>query len=376
MNKLVLITALAAVFMLFSCGRAGTTVSRSDGDTVEFRYARLIEMVRYDDYTVVRLADPWNKGKVLHTYVLVPRSSGKVTDLPEGTVIRTPLRRAISFTTVHTALAIDLGCRESIAGVADLQYNKLSYITQQCRNGKIADVGNSMNPDIEKIIDACPDAVLVSPFENSGGYGKLEETGIPIIECSDYMETSPLGRAEWMRFYGMLLGAEKEADRCFAAVDSSYHALKAMVDSSTVRPTVLMDKITGPVWYVPGGCSTIGVMLKDAGFGYAFAGDGHSGSLSLSFESVLEKCGDADVWLFRYCSKTPLTYAGLYSEYHGYDRLRPFRERACYGCNVETSLFYEESPFRPDYLLGDLIRIAHPELGLSGGMRYFEKLSK
>lgn len=371
---LLILTTLSLVVISCGDGRGGAV--RVDGDTVSFKYAELLQVVRYDKYTVARLADPWHAGKTLHTYVLVPRSNGDVEDLPEGTVIRTPLQHAVPFTTVHTSLIVGLGRQDAIAGVADLKYIRIPYIQQQCHAGRIADVGSGMSPNIEKIIDTHPDAILVSPFENSGGYGKLSEIGIPLIECSDYMETSALGRAEWMRFYGMLFGAEWTADSLFAVVDSSYRAQKAIAAESTVRRSLIMDKLTGSVWYVPGGRSTLGSMIADAEIDYAFASDGHGGSLSLPFETVLEKCGEADIWMFRYSSDRQMTYAELLSEYHGYVGLRPFRERRCYACNVEKSRFYEEAPFRPDYLLGDFIRIAHPELGLEGGLRYFEKLEK
>lgn len=374
--RFILLILTSLLLALSSCGNDIRRKVGSGGDTVRFKYAELLEMVECDGYTVAKVADPWHKGKTLHTYILVPHDDGDLDGLPEGTVIRTPLSRVIPFTTVHSSLIMAFGRQASIAGVADLQYIRIPYIQEQCRSGMMADVGNAMNPNVEKIIDARPDALLMSPFENSGGFGKVEETGIPIIECADYMETSALGRAEWMRFYGMLFGAEQTADSLFAVVDSSYCAQKAVALNATSRPSLIMDKMTGAVWYVPGGRSTLGTMMADAGIGYAFAGDTHSGSLSLPFETVLEKCGDADIWMFRYSSDRTMTYAELFSEYHGYMELRPFREHRCYGCNVNKFRFYEESPFRPDYLLGDFIRIAHPELNLPGGLRYFEKIEK
>lgn len=375
MQRILLVITVLSL-LLSACNGDGRQEGHGDGDAISLKYAELLDIVKYDDYTVVRVADPWHKGRTLHTYILVPKACGGVDGLPEGTVIRTPLTRAIPFTTVHSSLIISLGRKEAIAGVADLQYIRIPYIQQGCRNGRIANVGSGMSPNIEKIIDTHPDAVLVSPFENSGGYGKLDETAIPLIECADYMETSALGRAEWMRFYGILFGAERESDSLFAVVDSSYQALKAVAEKANYSPSVIMDKMTGPVWYVPGGRSTLGAMLADAGVSYAFSDDEHSGSLSLSFETVLEQCGNADIWMLRYSSERQMTYAELFSEYHGYMELRPFREHRCYGCNVQKFRFYEESPFRPDFLLGDFIRIAHPELGLQGSLRYYERIEK
>ena len=186
------------------------------------------------------------------------------------------------------------------------------------------------------------------------------------------MESSPLARAEWLRFYGMLFGCEQKADSLFAVVDSSYNALKRL--STVNQKTVLVDKVTGSVWYVPGGKSTIGQMIRDAGGLYPWAEDDHSGSVSLPFEAVLEKAGEADVWLFRYSSDHDISYQELLAEHHGYNQFNAFRRQQVYGCNVERCLFYEESPFRPDWLLNDFIQILHPELQGPEPLRYYKEV--
>ena len=363
---LLLLTAL-----LVSCGGRRMTVSQEAGDTVAFKYTTLLTVVHHQDYTEATLKNPWKEGMTLHRYLLVPANGELPEELPEGTVVRTPLSRSVMFTTVHCAMLMSLGKEDCISGVADLKYIKIPWIQEQVKNGRIMDVGEGMSPVVEKIIDQRPDALFLSPFENSGGYGRLEEIGIPIIECAEYMETSPLARAEWLRFYGMLFGCEAKADSLFAVVDSSYNSLKKL---STVNKTVLVDKVTGSVWYVPGGNSTLGQMIHDAGGLYPWASDEHSGSVSLPFEAVLEKAGEADIWLFRYSSDHDISYQELLSEHHGYNQFKAFRDKQVYGCDVERSLFYEESPFRPDWLLNDFIRIFHPEQEGLGPLRYYKPL--
>jgi iron complex transport system substrate-binding protein len=256
--------------------------------------------------------------------------------------------------------------------VADLKYMKVPYIQEGVKAGRIIDCGDGMSPVIEKIIDADADAILLSPFENSGGYGKLEDIDIPLIECAEYMEQSPLARAEWIRFYGMLYGHEREADSLFAIVDSSYHALKEMVKTSTTMRSVLMDKQTGSVWYVPGGQSTIGQMLSDARCVYPFASDKRSGSLAMPFESMLEKCGDADVWIFNNYGAEP-TYESLAAEYHGYRIIKAYKEHRVWYVNSMAVPYFEEVSFRPDRLLRDYIIMLHPGL-LQGRTRYYREL--
>ena len=385
--RLGLISALFLAVLLSSCG-GRQTASADGGDTVPFRYAQLLQLVRYDGYTVATIRHPWRQDAVLHRYVLVPAAAPVPEGFPEGTVIRTPLRRSVVFTTVHCSLLSMLHREASVAGVADLKYIKAPYVQEGVAAGRIVDCGDGMSPVIEKIIDLHPDALLLSPFENSGGYGQLEEIDIPIVECAEYMEPSPLGRAEWVRFYGLLYGCEHEADSLFALVDSSYHALRHTVMPESRNPvmsesrhpntapktSVLVDKVTGSVWYVPGGRSTIGQMLSDAGARYPWASDDRSGSIALPFETVLERAGDCDVWLLRYSGQQPLTRQQLLSEHRGYNQFRSFREGRVYGCNVEQSMFYEDSPFRPDLLLSDFIKILHPDIPDLPALRYYHKV--
>ena len=222
--------------LLFSCtGGRGPSVQEA-GDTVSLKYATQLSIVRHKDYTEVVVKNPWKEGKILHSYLLVPDSIDPqdISHSSLSTVVRTPLRRSVMFTTVHCAMLMSFGCEQSIAGVADLKYIKIPWIHEQVKAGRITDVGEGMSPVVEKIIDQRPDALFLSPFENSGGYGRLEEIGIPIIECAEYMEPSPLARAEWLRFYGMLFGCEARADSLFAVVDSSYNALKALAGNHKV----------------------------------------------------------------------------------------------------------------------------------------------
>ena len=372
---------LTTIVVLLAACRGGQTSSvQAVGDTLAFKYATQLTVVRYDGYTVATLKNPWKEGMTLHQYLLVPTSAAADSSLftlhsslPNTTIIRTPLSRSMIFSTVHCAMLMDFGKQDCIAGVADLKYIKIPWIQQQVQQGKITDVGDGLSPVVEKIIDQRPDALFLSPFENSGGYGKLEDIDIPIVECAEYMESTPLGRAEWLRFYGLLFGCEQKADSLFDAIDKNYNQLKTLVTQKN-RPSVLLDNVTGSVWYVPGGKSTIGQMIQDAGGSYPWAADEHSGSVSLPFENVLEKAGETDVWLFRYSSDHDITYDELRSEHHGYNQFKAFRDKNVYGCNVELSPFYEETPFRPDWLLNDFIRILHPELEGLAPLRYYKKL--
>lgn len=367
---------IIAVLSLCSCGGGKTaSVSVGAGDTL--RHASLLSVSRGDGFTRVDIADPWNSGRTLHTYILVPSGRELPARLPEGTVVRTPLRRAVVATSVHCGLLVSLGCDDGIRGVCDRRYINLRRITDGVDAGLIADCGSGLAPTVEKIIDIDADAIILSPFQNSGGYGKIENIGIPIIEAADYMETSALGRAEWMRFYGMLFGAEKQADSLFAAIEKRYNELADMARGSRVHRSVIVDRQNGSAWYVPGGRSVVGRMLADARADYPFADDTHSGGVPLPFESVLERASGSDVWIVRYNSTEDLTLTGMASDNAGYARFRAWRTGEVYGCNTARSTYYEDTPFRPDSLLRDLIIICHPDIAENLGQpKYFVRLKR
>jgi iron complex transport system substrate-binding protein len=371
------LTLWVTVLLLSACGGKSSTASGStQGDTIPLHYSSNLSLIDYEDYIVAQLRNPWDTAKILHTYVLVDKNQPLPQELPQGTLVRTPLSKAVIYSSVHCSLLKDFGALNSIGGVCDLKYIKLPEIEEGCRNGTIADVGDGMNPNIEKIIDLHPDAILLSPFENSGGYGRVEKLNVPIIECADYMETSSLGRAEWMRFYGLLFGKKTEADAMFAAVERNYKDLQELVKPISFAPSVMCDLKTSSTWYTPGGNSTIARLYADAGANYIFREDTHSGSLPYPFEVIFEKGQQTDFWLIRYNQPVDKTYGELEKEFAPYAGFRAFKERNIYGCNTNRVPFYEETPFHPDWLLKDLIKIFHPSLLEGYELRYYNKLAE
>lgn len=366
------------VLLLSACGRGSKTSSlQAEGDTVRMKYSSLLQIVKHADYTVVTIRNPWDTLKVLHTYLLADREKPLPEHLPEGTVVRTPLQKSVIYSSVHCSLWSELDELKGIGGVCGLEYIKLPQIQEGCRNGSIVNVGNSMNPDIERIIDLRPDAILLSPFENSGGYGRVGKLNIPIIECADYMETSALGRAEWMRLYGLLLGKEAQADSLFAGIEKEYLTLTQQVKSQNLkRPTVISEMKNSSAWYIPGGNSTMGRLYQDAGADYVFASLSNSGSVPLAFETVFDRGGNADIWLIKYNQPQDKTYSELERDYAPYARFKAFQDRKVYGCNTNHVPFYEESPFHPELLLKDLIKIFHPELLPDYDLKYFSNLAE
>lgn len=363
--------------LVTACGGKSTKVTKAaEADTLQFRYAEHIRITRHPLYTEVNIRNPWDTLKTLHSYYLVDKKKPIPDRLSGGTIVPVPLEKTLVYSSVHCSLLKELGCLSAIAGVCDLSYIRMEEIHSLHQNGSLADCGNSMNPDIEKIIDLSPDAILLSPFENSGGYGRIEKLNIPIIECADYMETSPLGRAEWIRFFGMLTGKEAEADSIFHQVETEYCKIKKKVEQTTNRPSVITELKFGSVWYVPGGKSTVSILLADAGANFLFANNSSSGSVPLSFETVFDKGHDADFWLIKYNQAQDKSYEELVSDYAPYKNFSAWKEQRIYGCNTSRINFYEEAPFHPEKLLKDLAKIFHPELLPGYTLHYYSNLNK
>lgn len=406
MKKLYILLCGATAALLMAACQGGKTAAADveAGDTLEMKYAKLLTIVKHGDgeeasdeaegvdyqYAEAIIANPWKAGTILHRYILIPK--GKEGDKTVAMLarrrstgarcttdtVRTPLESNLVFTAPHCQLLTELGCQNAITGVCDKDYINIPDIKSRAQaDAKVAhpimDCGSSMQPDIERIIALHPEALLISPFENSGGYGKLDKLRIPVIETADYMETSPLGRAEWIKLYGLLLGSSK-ADSLFSAIEKEYLQLKAEAAKLPLGLSILTERKTGNVWYVPGGKSTMGILLRDAHARYIFADDTHSGSLSMSPEQIIAKGNQVDVWAFKYFGGNALTKQDLLAEYQGYQALKAFQTGTVYETDTSCEPYFELTSFHPEILLREFIILSHPEAGDKfGKLRFYKK---
>ena len=378
MKKLLLSAQIVMMVLLLSAcgGRSKTSSTYTEGEIIPLKYAENLTLMQGNGYIEARLRNPWDTTAMLQTYILVDKNSEMPSHLPEGTLVRTPLQKSLVYTATHCHLIHELGAVKSIGGICEIQYIKVPEIVEGCKNGTIVNAGEGTNPDIEKIIDLHPDALLLSPYENSGGHGQVEKLKIPILECADYMETSALGSAEWIRFYGMLFGQEAIADSIFTEVEKNYNELKTLATSQAVKPKVMCETKSGSAWYVPGGKSTTGKLYMDAGGDYLFAHYPNSGAVPLSFETVFDKAQDADIWLMKYNHPTDKTYSTLREDYAPYANFKAYQKKQVYGCNTAYKKYYEDFPFHPDRVLKELIKIFHPNLLPDYELKYFCKLAE
>lgn len=359
--------ATLTALLVTACRQMPTAPAATDGR------AALLRISEADSFIRVDVLDAWHTGTVMQTYVLVPSEQPLPRRRPDGTLIRTPLRRAVCASAVHAGLLLDLGRLDAVAGLCDVDYVCRTELRTALAAGRPSDAGSSVTPDVERLLALHPDALLVSPFENAG-HGPLADLGIPIIECADYMETSALGRAEWMRFFGLLFGCRQQADSLYNKVCADYDSLRRAALATDVRPTLMCDVKEGSAWYVPAGDSYLGTLFADAGSHYLFAGHRGGGSVPLSFETVWQTARDADVWLVKYGAAQPLTYDGMAADFPACRDFAPWRKRQVYGCNTFDVPYYETVPFRPDLLLRDIVSILHPELLPHHRLRFYRPL--
>ncbi|MDR2682373.1 MAG: ABC transporter substrate-binding protein, partial [Dysgonamonadaceae bacterium] len=241
--------------LLFSCrkpevGIAGQSHAGNSSDSV--RYADNFRIETHDGYTLATVRNPWDTGKILQRYVLVPKTAALPDSLPEGTLIRTPLERTVSYGSVQCSFFDEFGALSTLAGVCEPQYINIPFVQEGVQQGRIANLGQAANPDLEKIMLIEPEALFTAPIEGFG-YGQVTQLGIPLIECVDYMEASPLGRTEWIRFYALFFDQRAVADSLFRETESRYRQLQDLASEVVHRPTVMAETIYRGVWYIPGG---------------------------------------------------------------------------------------------------------------------------
>lgn len=358
---------VAAAALFSACGSAGTsTAAEVQGDTLT-HYATALALTEFPDYIAADVTVPWSKG-YLARYV-VPKSAG--SRLPEGrTVIRPDDGGIISFANVYTAALSEFGILERLRGVADAGFlAQDDTVRALVSEGKVADVGSSMAPLIETIIDADPALVLASPYESGGAVSSMQNAGLPLVLMADYVEQDPRGRAEWIKFLGIITGKRAEAERIADAAINRYNSLAELTATAKNRPEVITEKPLQGLWYVPGGNSYVARLIKDAGGDYVWSDLDNSASVPQSIENVIERGSAAAVWLLK--EAEDLTEASLKGMVPHASAFRAFPD-STFVCNTLTTSYFNDIALHPDRVLEDYIAIFHPELcGDSLHCRYY-----
>lgn len=336
-------------------------------------YARGFSITKCDGYTTLEVRNPWDTLLLLHSYLLLERGDSVPVGFEDHTVVRVPVERmAISSSVDAGALEMldALGCA---VAVCEPEYMGSEMIKSGVASGAIKDLGKATRPSLEVLLSSGAEMIVVSPFKNQG-FGAIEKSGVPIVECASYTESSPLARAEWIKFYGAFLCKESVADSLFAVERDRYSGLKSKAEGVEYRPMVLAGMRYGQVWNISSGDSYAANLYYDAGARYPWSELKGEVYVPMSPESVAVAAEECDLWLISYYNPSgDYTMESLVGEFELYGQLRPYRQNRVYGVNTAVKRLYEETPFAPSLYLEDLIKSIHPGI-LDGECRYFSKL--
>lgn len=361
--KRVIYAGILAILMA-SCQSAAPKAEFGDNSN---DCAQFFQIIAHDtivdgqtcNYREAIIFNPWEKEQtVLSRFYLTCDSCTPVPD--EQLRLRVPLTHVTTGSCTHVGFIHELGAMESVCGVTDRP-----LIYAPLPDG-IIDLGDGMKPNMEQMLRLCPDGVFVSSYSAADATREqLRKMGLTTIPVVEWMENSPLARAEWIRFFGVLLGKEATADSIYQAVASHYRSLSNMVQQSDLyqTKTILSGNNFRGTWYVPSGINYMGQLFADAGANYAYASDSTPGSLPLSIEQVLQTFREADVWVGAPAST--LEELKDLDEKHSW--FSSFKNGQVYNFNARTTAtggndFWENGTIRPDQILEDLIHVLYPTL--------------
>lgn len=359
---------LSIAILVLGCERRTTEHVISappDTDFTRVKYAVGFKVSLLEHAKLVEVTSPYQGASSGLTYLLVPRGEKPPSYTGQATIIYTPVERIVCTSTTHIPLLEYIGEADKLVGFPTTDYISSEHVRRRVDGGQVADVGIDKDLNLERLVMTKPD--LLMGYSVSGDYGqfrKIESMGIPVVLNAEYLETHPLGRAEWIKFMALFFGKEQVADSVFNVIEHAYLSTKALVDSVAYRPSVLSGVVYGDAWFMPGGKNYAAQILRDAGCRYLWEASGDHGFLQIDFETVYRVASEADLWIgvanFR-------SLKALRDADHRYARFRAFEEGNVYTYDARRgarggSEFLELGYLRPDIVLKDLVKIAHPDV--------------
>lgn len=351
------ICAFMLIALFCSC-QSGKTTKRSDASVVADSLAEIA--VEYAtgfsvrDTNGIRLVDVGDK----YHFALVQDAEMAV---PEGfTKIKVPVERTICMTALQLSNFTILDAHDVVKGITGTKNLFNEDILARVKDGRTVKIGMEGNFDTEMVLAANPDVIFISPSKR-GGYDAIKETGITLVPHLGYQELNPLGQAEWIKFVGMFIGKEKEANEVFAGIEHRYHELKEKAAATTTRPTVLSGEMHYGNWHAVGGKNYLAQIFRDAGADYVINDEETSGE-NLEFEKMYALAAHADYWRILNSFPGDFTYEALKASEPRNELFKAYKEKKVIYCNMKQTPYYEISPVKPDVLLKDFVAIFHPEL--------------
>ena len=351
-------------FFFFSC----KTEQKQDlvkENISTIKYATGFDIQHFDGYKKLIIKAPYPDAKEQLEYIIIEKEEIIPTILKDLTIIRTPIEQLVVTSTTHIPMLELLEEENSLVGFPNTQYISSSKTRQLIANGDIQEIGKEENINTEVLLDLNPEMLVgFSMSSNNKMFENIEKAGIPVLLNGDWLEETPLGRAEWLKFFGVLFNKENQADSIFNIIEKEYNDAVLIAKAAKSRPTILSGVQFKDIWNLPAGESFVAKFLKDANTNYLWSETSGKGSLALSFESVFEKGQQANIWIApgHYNSYSQLEEANQH-----YTQFDAFTSKKIYSFNNKTGenggvIYYELAPIQPHIVLKDIIKITHPEL--------------
>ena len=367
--------------LLLLCGcKKNSTISSDSATTAknEIKYAKGLEIYHHKGYSILMITHPWPDAKTPFTYILQEKNGNIPDSLEQYPRISVPIQSIVVTSTTHIPALELLGVENTLVGFPNTDFISSPKTRKRIDSGQVKEVGTNetLNPEI--LIDMSPDVIVSFGLNNSNPtLDNLQKSGLKVLLNGDWNEQSPLGKAEWIKFFGALYGLDAKAKTIFTSIEKEYQTTLALAKKATYKPTVLSGAMYQDQWFVPQGESWMALFLKESQSSYLWANTNGTGSLTLPFETILEKAQTAEFWI------APGDFSSLKEMNNSnphYAKFEAFKNKKVYSYALHKGakggiLFFEWSSTRPDWVLKDLIAIFHPELLPNHRPYFFEKLN-
>jgi iron complex transport system substrate-binding protein len=368
---------ILVILVFIQCKKESKKEAKTTTIENSIQYANGLEIYKQQGFSIVKITNPWPEAKESFTYILQEKNGIIPDSLKQFPIIQIPLKSIVVTSTTHIPSLELLGVENTLIGFPSTDYISSEKTRKLIDAGKVREVGVNENLNTEVLIDMNPDLIVSFGINSSNPtLDNLQKSGLNIMLNGDWTEQSPLGKAEWIKFFGALYGLDSKANAIFSTIEKEYKTTLELAKKATTQPTVLCGAMYQEQWYVPQGKSWAALFLKDAQSNYLWANTKGTGSLAVSFEVILEKAKNAEFWI------APGNFSSLKemsdSNPH-YKQFTSFKNKKVYSYALNKGakggiIYFEWSPTRPDWVLKDFIKIIHPELVPNHKLFFFQKL--
>jgi len=371
---------LFSVLFLFSCNK-DKNINNSNTKSASFKslikYAKGFDIQVFDTYKKLIIKSPYPGAENKQEFILIDSNYQNENRFKGQKILIIPLGKIVTTSTTHIPMLELIEEENSLIGFPHINYITSLKTRELIKKGAIQDIGNEQEINTEILISLEPDAVIGFSMGNTTKmYNIIEKNGIPVIYNGEWLEETPLGRAEWIKFFGTLYNKDKKADSIFTAIETKYNNAREIAKNSKKIPSILSGVLYKDKWNLPAGESFTVALYKDANTNYLWKETRGQGSLVLSFEAVFEKAKTADFWIGSgyFTAFEELADANIhYTEFDAYKKENIYTFSKKRGENGGV-IYFELAPVQPHIVLQDLIKITHPELLPDYKPYFLEKL--